>query len=95
MDRPDMHRRPFRLSIVRLNAEDALLKEEVIAERIAGRIWEELRPGHARSAKYLSREFVARDADGAGRSVGYFSHLSDHYSACCQSRRRSRASPSR
>jgi hypothetical protein len=48
---------------------------------LAGRICEELTPGHARSAKYLSREFVARDADGAGRSVGDFSHLSDHYSA--------------
>jgi hypothetical protein len=55
--------------------------EEVIAERLAGRIWENLKPEQARSVKYVSREFVARDADGAGQSVGDFSHLSDRYSA--------------
>jgi Reverse transcriptase (RNA-dependent DNA polymerase) len=81
MHRPDMRQRPFRLSNVRLNAEDSLLMEEVIAERLAGRMWEELTPEQARSAKYVSRVFVARDADGAGRSVGDFSQLSDHYSA--------------
>jgi hypothetical protein len=55
--------------------------EEVFTERIAGRIWEELTPEQARSAKYVSREFVARDTEGAGRSIEDFSHLSDHYSA--------------
>jgi hypothetical protein len=81
MDRPDMHLMPSRLSTIRLNAEDSLLMEEVIAERLVGCTWEELTPAQARSAKYVSREFVSRDADGAGRSVGDFSHLSDHYSA--------------
>jgi hypothetical protein len=81
MDRPDMHLRPFRLSTIRLNAEDSFLMEEGVVERLAGRIWEELTPEQTRSAKYVSREFAARDAYGAGRSVGDFSHLSDHYYA--------------
>jgi Integrase zinc binding domain len=44
LDRPDMPLRPFRLSTIRFNAEESLLMEEVIAEKLAGRIWEELTP---------------------------------------------------
>jgi hypothetical protein len=73
--------KPFKLSTIRLNAEDSLLMEEVIAVRLTGRIWEELTPGQAKSAKYVSREFVARGADGVGRSVWDFSDLSAHNSA--------------
>jgi hypothetical protein len=76
-----MELRPFRLSTIGLNVQDVLLVEEVIAERLAGRIWEELTPEQAKSAMYVSRGFVARDADNAGPSGGDFSHLSDHYSA--------------
>jgi Reverse transcriptase (RNA-dependent DNA polymerase) len=55
--------------------------EEVIAERLSGRIWEELTPKQARSAKYVSREFVGAVRGWRGASVGDFSHLSDQYSA--------------
>jgi hypothetical protein len=37
MDRPDMDLMPVRLSIIRLNAEDSFLMEEIFAERLAGR----------------------------------------------------------
>jgi hypothetical protein len=40
-----------------------------------------LTPEQAKNAKFVSRAFVAWNADGAGRSVGDFSHLADQYSA--------------
>jgi hypothetical protein len=78
MDRPDMDLKQFKLSTIRLNAEDSFLMEEVIAKTLAGRVWEDLTPEQAKSAKFVKREFVARDADGAGLSVWDFSHLPDH-----------------
>lgn len=55
------------------------MMEGVVRDRLAGRIRDEVSRAEARRARYVSREFVARDSDGKPRSVGDTSHLSEQY----------------
>lgn len=77
MDKPDKDVRPFRLNQIRLSPEDSVAMEYIIEKRLAGRIWREVSPEER--PKFLSREFIARNSDGAPRAVVDLSHLSQHY----------------
>jgi hypothetical protein len=92
MDRSNRSVSSFRLPIIRLNQADSHVMVEVIEKRLVERIWDEISVTEARAEEFLSREFIARDADGKSRSVGGFAQLSDHYTASVPRTKRSRTS---
>jgi hypothetical protein len=77
-DKPDREVNPFRLPVIKLDAEDSATMEAVIKKRLEGRIWREMTPAEAKKYRF-TRKFLARDSDGKARSVADLSHLSEHY----------------
>jgi hypothetical protein len=57
----------------------SLVMQGVIEERLKQRIWKELSEEEAGNRLFVSREFIAYNADSKPLSVADLSHLSDHY----------------
>lgn len=52
---------------------------DVIAKRLEGRIWGEIKGKDIQKEPFIPREFIAWDSDRKSRAVAVLSHFSDHY----------------
>jgi hypothetical protein len=79
MDKPDRVVVPLKVPCIPLNDKDSLVMREVIEKRLKERIWKELSDEAAGKSSYVSREFIAYNADSKPRTLADLSQLSDHY----------------
>lgn len=81
LDRPDRPIEPFRLQHIHLNLAYSAVMEEVILQRVEGRIWEKTLLDEVSRGEYpcISWGFIARDGEEKPHQVADLSYLSDHY----------------
>jgi hypothetical protein len=79
MDKSDREIAPFKLLVIPLNEADSLVMKKIIKKRLKERVWRELSDEEAVKSLFVSREFIAYNADSKPRSVADLSHLSGHY----------------